>query len=93
VTKKDGSLRMCVDYQGLNKITIKNWYPLPLICGLLNQLGQAKVYIKIDLRGAYNLVGSKEVMYERPCFGQGMDILNIMLCLSALPIHLLFSNS
>jgi hypothetical protein len=59
VKKKDGALRMCVDYRGLNKITIKYWYPLPLISGLLNQLGQAKVYTKIDLRGAYNLVRIK----------------------------------
>ena len=51
---------MCVDYRGLNKVTIKNRYPLPLISGLLDQLGQAKVYTKIDLRGAYNLVRVKE---------------------------------
>ena len=49
VKKKDGSLQMCVDYRGLNKITIKNRYPLPLIFGLLDQLGRAKVYTKIDL--------------------------------------------
>lgn len=60
VKKKDGSLRMCVDYRGLNKITIKNRYPLPLISGLLDQLGAAKIYTKIDLRGAYNLVRIKE---------------------------------
>ena len=60
VKKKDGSLRMCVDYHGLNKITIKNRYPLPLIFGLLDQLGRANVYTKIDLRGAYNLVHIKE---------------------------------
>jgi hypothetical protein len=59
VKKKDGSLRMCVDYRGLNKITIKNWYPLLLIFELLDQLGQAKVYTKIDLLGAYNLVRIK----------------------------------
>ena len=59
VKKKDGSLRMCVDYRGLNKITIKNRYPLPLISGLFDQLSQAKVYTKIDLRGAYNLVRIK----------------------------------
>jgi hypothetical protein len=60
VKKKDGSLRMCIDYRGLNKITIKNRYPLPLISGLLDKLGQAKIYIKIDLRGIYNLVWIKE---------------------------------
>jgi hypothetical protein len=50
---------MCVDYCDLNKITIKNRYPLPLIYGLLDQLGQAKVYTEIDLWGAYNLVQIK----------------------------------
>jgi hypothetical protein len=60
VKKKDGSLRMCVDYHGLNKVTIKNRYPLPLISGLLDQLGQAKIYTKLDLCGAYNLVRIKE---------------------------------
>jgi hypothetical protein len=60
VKKKDGSLRMCVDYRGLNKVTIKNQYPLLLISGLLDQLGQAKIHTKIDLRGAYNLVHIKE---------------------------------
>jgi hypothetical protein len=39
VKKKDGSLWMCVDYHGLNKIMVKNRYPLPLISGLLDQLG------------------------------------------------------
>ena len=50
----------CVDYQGFNKVTIKNRYPLLQISGLLNQLGQAKIYTKIDLRGAYNLVRIEE---------------------------------
>jgi len=47
---------MCVNYCGLNQLTIKNRYPLPLISGLLDQLNHAKVYTKIDLREAYNLV-------------------------------------
>jgi hypothetical protein len=59
VKKKDSSFWMCVDYRGLNKIKIKHWYPLPLIFGLLDQLGQAMVYTKIDLQGAYNLVQIK----------------------------------
>ena len=56
VKKKDGSLRLCVDYRGLNKITIKNRYPLPLIGELLDRLGQAKFFTKIDLRNAYNQI-------------------------------------
>jgi hypothetical protein len=51
---------MCIDYRGLNKILVKNRYPLPLIFGLFNQLGQAKIYTKINLQGAYNLVRIKE---------------------------------
>jgi hypothetical protein len=60
VKNKDGSLRMYVDYRGLNKVTKKSRYPLPLISGLLEQLGSAKIFTKIGLRGAYNLVQVKE---------------------------------
>ena len=49
VEKKDGSLRMVVDYRGLNKVTIKNKYPLPMINDLFDQLQGAKVFSKIDL--------------------------------------------
>jgi hypothetical protein len=56
VKKSDGSLRLCVDYRGLNKITIKNRYPLPLIQENLDRLQEAKFFTKIDLRGAYNLI-------------------------------------
>jgi len=49
-----------MDYRGLNKVTIKNRYLLPLISRLLDQLGQAKIHTKIDLRGAYNLIRIKE---------------------------------
>jgi hypothetical protein len=56
VKKSDGSLRLCVDYRGLNKITIKNRYPLPLIQENLDRLKHAKYFTKIDLRGAYNLI-------------------------------------
>ena len=56
VKKKDGSLRLCVDYRGLNAITIKNRYALPLIPELLDRLQGAQVFSKLDLRGAYNLV-------------------------------------
>lgn len=56
VKKKDGSLRLCVDYRGLNKITVKNRYPLPLITEMLNRLSTAKYFTKIDLRNAYNQI-------------------------------------
>jgi len=53
VKKKDGSLRLCVDYRGLNSITIKNKYPLPHIDELFDQLEGAVVFSKIDLRQGY----------------------------------------
>jgi len=56
VKKKDGSLQLCVDYRGLNQLTIKNRYPLPLISRLLDQLSHPKMYTEIDLLKAYNLV-------------------------------------
>ena len=50
--KKDGSLRLCVDYRKLNEITKKNRYPLPLIEETLARLAEVKVYSKIDIRQA-----------------------------------------
>jgi hypothetical protein len=54
--KKDGSLRLCVDYRPLNAVTIKNKYPLPRIDVLFNQLTRAKVFSKIDLRSGYHQI-------------------------------------
>ena len=56
VKKKDSSLRLCVDFRGLNKITTKDHYPLPLISDLLDSLSRAKIYSKVDLQYAYHFV-------------------------------------
>src|SRR5829696_6735296 len=56
VKKKDGKLWMCIDYHALNKITIKNRFPIPLIDDLMDHLHSAKVFTKIDLHSGYNQV-------------------------------------
>ena len=53
VEKKDGTLRMVVDYRSLNDVTIKNKYPMPMINDLFDQLVGAKIFSKIDLRSGY----------------------------------------
>lgn len=56
VRKKDGTLRMCIDYRGINRITVKNKYPLPRIDDLLDRLQGAKVFSSLDLCSAYHQV-------------------------------------
>ena len=56
VQKKDGSLRLCVDYRGLNKITVKNRHPLPLITETLDRLQGARCFTKLDIRNAYHRI-------------------------------------
>uniref|UniRef100_A0A3Q2CFY6 CCHC-type domain-containing protein n=1 Tax=Cyprinodon variegatus TaxID=28743 RepID=A0A3Q2CFY6_CYPVA len=56
VGKKDGSLRPCIDYRGLNQITVKNKYPLPLLASAFEPVQGATVFTKLDLRNAYHLL-------------------------------------
>ena len=60
VRKKDGSLRLCVDYRGLNNLTIKNRYPLPLIGESLDRLGRAKHFTQLDLMNTYHQMRIRE---------------------------------
>jgi len=59
--KADGIIRLYIDYRRLNKITIKNWYPLLLVSELFNRLSYIKIFIKLDL---YNI-------YYRICIKKG----------------------
>lgn len=61
VKKKDGSMRMCIDYRELNKKTVKNKYPLPRIDDLFDQLQGSSFYSKIDLRSGYHQLKVKDV--------------------------------
>ena len=54
VKKKDGSLRLYIDYKGLNKVTIKNKYPLPRIDDVFDQLAGSRVFSRIDPRSGYH---------------------------------------
>jgi hypothetical protein len=54
VNNKDGSLKLCIDYMKLNKVTIKNKYHVPRIDDLFDQLKGARIFSKIDLRSVYH---------------------------------------
>ncbi|GJV91900.1 putative reverse transcriptase domain-containing protein [Tanacetum coccineum] len=68
VKKKDGSFRMCIDYRELNKLTLKNHYPLPRIDDLFDQLQGSSIYSKIDLRSGYHQLRVREQDIPKTAF-------------------------
>jgi len=81
VRKKNGKLRMCVDYRALNKITVKNRYPLPRIDELLDRLYNAKVFTKLDCQSGYHQIRIAEKDVHKTLFAPGMVTLNGVCCL------------
>ena len=66
--KKDKTLRLCIDYRQLNRVTIKNWYPLPRIDNLFDQLRGARVCSKIDLHTGYHQLRVRETDIPKTTF-------------------------
>jgi hypothetical protein len=67
--KQDGGLMLCVDYRALNLAMLNNRYPLPLLSGMLDHVRQARILMKLDLRGAYNLIWIKDGDEYKTAFG------------------------
>ena len=68
IPKKDACLRFCVDYRWLNKKTIRNQYPLPLLEELFDRLGGSKVFNKIDLKSGYWQIPVRERDIQKTAF-------------------------
>lgn len=76
VKKKDGAMRMCIDYWDLNQVTIKNKYLFSRIDDLFDQLQGAQVFSKIDLRLGYHQLRIKAEDIAKTRFTRGMDIMS-----------------
>lgn len=78
IRKKDDTLRLCIDYKQLNKLTIKNKYPLPHIDNLFNQVKEANVFSKIERQFGYHYIWIKEEdIYIKQPLELSMGLMNL----------------
>ena len=83
VPKTDSSLRMCVDYRALNKLTTPNQYPLPRIDDLQEKVKGSKWFTRLDLKNGYNLIRIKLVDEWKTAFKTKLGYMSTQSCLSA----------
>jgi Reverse transcriptase (RNA-dependent DNA polymerase)/RNase H-like domain found in reverse transcriptase/Aspartyl protease len=98
VPKPDGTLRVCIDYRAINKITVKNKYPLPRIDDLLDKLSGAKYFSSLDLQTGFHQVPIQEVDIEKTAFRTPFGhfewtVLPLGLCNSAPTFQMVMNNT
>jgi hypothetical protein len=93
VKKKDGSLRLYVDYRPLNAVTVKNKYPLPRIDILFDQLARARVFSKIDLRSGYHQIKIQPCDIPKTAFSTRYDLYEFLVMsfgLTNAPVYFMY---
>ena len=91
VKKKDGTLILCIDFRQLNKVNVKNKCPLPRINDLFDQLKDAKIFSKIDLRSGYHQVRIKEEDINKNTFRTRYGHYEFTVCHLGCQMHQFFS--